>query len=142
MHLGVDMFFISDEGEMSDLRPRYRVMYKAGCASGLVWTLCSKEKNVLLSRIDSPHQSSTAPAPFRTCGLCRKLARLFFFYFVNVATPTLSSSSCSKQNTLSRFVEFCNLHHGIGSNSASSDPFHFLRPCYLELISSYEIHGL
>jgi len=45
-------------------------------------------------------------------------------------------------NTLSRLVEFFNLHHGTGSNSTCSDTFHFLRPCYLELISSSEIHDL
>jgi len=45
-------------------------------------------------------------------------------------------------NTLSRLVDFFNLPHGIGNNSACSDPFHFLGPCYLELIISFEIHGL
>ena len=58
---------------------------------------CAQEKKSYFCReSNSTHQSSALPAPFRTCDLCRKLARLFFFYFVNVVTSTLSSSSYCK----------------------------------------------
>ena len=103
------------------------------------------------------HQrKNRASAENRTLLTSRQLSRLLFGHVVYAENsrgyfsstllmsrpPLCRLHRTVNMNTFSRLVEFFNLHHGIGSNSASSDSFHFLRPCYLELISSFEIHGL
>jgi len=89
----------------------------------------------------------------RTLLISRQLSRLLFRHVV-YAEKSRGFFSCTllmsrpplcrlhravNTNTLSRLVEFFNLHHGIGSNSAYFDTLHFLRPCYLALISSFQI---
>ena len=92
----------------------------------------------------------------RTLLISRQLSRLLFGHAIYAENsrgyfsstllmswpPLCRLHLTVNMNKFSRLVEFFNLHHGIGSNSVCSDSFNFLRPCYLALINSFEIHGL
>ena len=77
-HGGVDVFFRSAGGERSDLRPRHRVMYKAGCALGLVCTLCTREKIVLLPRIELYSPVVSYPGSFSDMWSMQKTREVIF----------------------------------------------------------------